>query len=560
MTLRTLYQTLMDSDIARLRVIAQQWDLALIADRRADMAAELAEAMARAEVVERVWEQLEPEPKAALVDLLRHEGAMHWAAFTRRWGRIRMVGPGRLEREALWEAPVSPAESLWYWGLLQRAPDIDATGTSVEMAFVPESLRLYLPTPPELDVPLPRTTAPPLHVLDRDDRLCDDLVTVLAYVQNHAVQMSATGAWPDRHRAALAGQLRTPEASGLLRTVVLEKGWLELNDQGELRPAPQPILTWLRADRWEQWRTVAQAWLESETWNDLALVPALQPDPAQGWPNEPLVTRRNAIELLTRCTPGVWYPLTGFIDHVREYTPDFMRPGADYDAWGLRDVLTEVPLRGFEAWDAVEGALLSTLLLQPLTWLGIVELGRANPTLPPDSFRLSEMGAALLELGDCPTLPAPPDVELQATGTLVVPAGSHYEHFQLSRIAEAVATTSTSYRYRLTPTSLACARRQHIPLRRIIEFLSEATGRSLPAALRKAIERSYRQRGQVRLTQTWVLRAKDPDLLDYEEVRALLQERLGPGVALVRAADVERLSAVLIQSGLLADVEALSEV
>ena len=559
MTLRTLYQTLMDSDIARLRVIAQQWELELIAERRADMAAELAEAMARAEAVERVWERLEPEPKAALDDLLRHQGAMPWAAFTRRWGRIRMVGPGRLEREALWQTPVSPAESLWYWGLLQRAPDIDATGASVEMAFVPESLRLYLPTPPALEIPLPETTAPPLHVLEADDRLCDDLVTVLAYVQNHEVRTDASGVWPDRHRDALARQLRIPAAGELLQTLALEQGWLEREAQGNLRPAPQPILDWLRADRWAQWRTVAQAWLDSQSWNDLALVPALQPDPAQGWPNDPLVTRRNALELLTRCTPGVWYPLTGFIAHIREHTPDFMRPGADYDAWSLRDALTEVPLRGFEAWDAVEGALLGMLLLQPLTWLGMVEVGQANPILPPESFRISVMGAALLELGDPPELPVPPEVELHATGALVVPAGSHYEHFQLSRIAEAVTTTPTSYRYRLTPASLARARRQHIPLRRIIEFLSEATERALPAALRKAIERTYRQRSQVRLAQTWVLRAKDPDLLDYEEVRALLQERLGPHVALVRAADVERLSAALIQAGLLADVEALTE-
>lgn len=558
MALRTLYQTLMDSDLARLRVIAQQWKIELVAERRADMAAELAEAMARAEMVDRVWERLAPEPRAALEDLLRHDGAMPWGAFTRRWGRIRMVGPGRLEREALWQTPVSPAESLWYWGWLQRAPAMDPTGVSVEMAFVPESLLLYLPTPPALEIPLPKTTAPPLHVQPADDRLCDDLVTLFAYVQNHDVHTEITSTWPDRHREALARQLRTPAAQ-LLQTVALEQGWLELDDQNHLRPVPQPMLAWLRAERWEQWHTLAQAWLDSVRWNDLVLVPALQPDPAVGWPNNPLQTRRNVIERLVRCTPGVWYPLADFIAHVREHTPDFMRPNADYDAWSLRDALTEAPLRGFEAWDAVEGALLGTLLIQPLAWLGIVELGRANPILAPSSFRISEMGAALLDQGDAPALPSPLPVEVQATGMFVVPMGNHYERFQLSRIAEAVAATPTTYRYRLTPTSLSRARRQHIPLRRIIEFLSEATERALPAALRKAIERAYRQSSQVKLTHTWVLRAKDPDLLDYEDVRDLLQERLGPRVALVRAADVERLSVVLMQAGLLTDVETLAE-
>ena len=44
MALRTLYQTLLDSDLARLQVIAQQWDIPLIAERKSDIAAELADA------------------------------------------------------------------------------------------------------------------------------------------------------------------------------------------------------------------------------------------------------------------------------------------------------------------------------------------------------------------------------------------------------------------------------------------------------------------------------------------------------------------------------------
>ncbi|HEY89102.1 MAG TPA: hypothetical protein G4N98_05125 [Thermoflexia bacterium] len=40
--MRTLYQTLMDSEMARLRVIALQWDVELVGQRRPDLAAELA--------------------------------------------------------------------------------------------------------------------------------------------------------------------------------------------------------------------------------------------------------------------------------------------------------------------------------------------------------------------------------------------------------------------------------------------------------------------------------------------------------------------------------------
>ena len=146
MSLRTLYQTLLDSDIARLRVIALQWKIDLAADRRPDMAAELADAMAREETVEYALTLLQEDERSALDDILRRDGALPRAVFVRRWGEIRPIGPGRLEREELWRDPVSAAEGLWYSGLIQRAFQARPSG-QVEMVFVPEELRLYMPEP-----------------------------------------------------------------------------------------------------------------------------------------------------------------------------------------------------------------------------------------------------------------------------------------------------------------------------------------------------------------------------------------------------------------------------
>ena len=87
-----------------------------------------------------------------------------------------------------------------------------------------------------------------------------------------------------------------------------------------------------------------------------------------------------------------------------------------------------------------------------------------------------------------------------------------------------------------------------------MEFLQTATERPLPAAFQKAIERSYNAGEQVRLARVWLLRVKDPELLDYPAIRALLQERLGPRMALVRDSDRERLLALLIQEGLLSEI------
>ena len=556
-SLRTLYQTLMDSDMARLRVIAAQWGVELVGQRRPDLAAELSEAMARAAAVEKAERALEPETRAALEDLLRRKGAMPWSTFTRRWGRIRTVGPGRLEREELWREPISPTESLWYWGFLQRAASLSSSGVTVEKAFIPDSLLLYLPTPQPLDIPLPESTAPPLHLFQGEGLLGDDLVEFFSYVQNQRVTPADEGQWKAHQRESLLARLHSPAEVRfeLVRALAYEQEWVQQDERGLLRPVPEAMLAWLRADSGEQWAAVVSAWEESSSWNELELVPTLRPDPLRGWPNDPLVTRQNLFDLLRRCTPGVWYPLVAFVDHAREHFPDFLRPAADYDEWALRDALTGASLQGFEAWEAVEGALLTTVLVEVFAWLGIVELGSNNPHLPPSSFRLSELGAAYLELSDWPSQSQPAALKITSNGLLLVPAARRYERFQLSRVAQPVAVHRPGwYGYRLTPRSLAHAKQQHISAERIGEFLTTALGKPLPAAFRKALEHGYRAGEQVSLEQLWVLAVEDPDLLAYDQVQPLLQKRLGSNLALVRSTDRELLLKVLLQAGLLVEI------
>lgn len=553
MALRTLYQTLLDSELARLQVIARLWEIPLTAARRTDIAAELADAMTRAEAVQRAWEQLAPDQQAALEDLLRREGAQPWAAFARRWGQIRSIGPARLEREELWRTPISPAEGLWYHGFLQRAYEDQPTG-SVEMAFVPEELRLYLPAPPPLATPPPPPTAPPAVWQAQGERAAEDLVRLAAYLQTETIKPSTEGQLTERHRERLGRHLHTAEPSylALLETLALEQGWIEAT-QGLLRPAAAPWLAWLQAGRWPQWLALARAWETSRQWNDLAQVATLHLPGEAPWPNRPQPARARFLEVLRRCTPGVWYLIAEFSGYVKEQTPDFLRPDGDYDLWNLHDRLTDAPLRGFAAWEAVEGALLDFYLRGPLAWLGLLDLGSPTPTLPPDRFRLTAAGAAWLGLASAPDLPAPAPIELRADGSLRVPTGRHYERFQLSRIAQPIP--GDPQRYRLTPRALNTGKQQRIPLQRVLEFLEEATGNPLPEALCAAISQAYQGAAPASLERLWILRVREPALLDSPGLRRFIQERLSPHAALVRRADRERVIAQLAQQGLLPDVE-----
>lgn len=559
MSLRTLYQALLDSEPARLRVIAGQWEISLTASRRTDLAAELADAMAHVERVTAAWDSLTPRSRAALEDLLRREGALPWPAFTRRWGPLRTVGPGRLEREELWRDPISATETLWYWGFLYRTSTVSATGATSEMAFVPDDLALYLPAPPPLEIPPPDPASSPLRMLGGDDSLADDLVSLWSLLQNEAVRPDEDGSWPPRHRERLLARVHPPAGPrlALLETLAREVGWIRRDERGLLRPVPDPMLEWLHADRWTQWERLVHAWQESERWNDVAWVPGLQPDTTLGWPNDPLATRSNVLVMLRRCVTDVWYTMADFVAHAHEHTPDFLRLDGDYEAWSPRDAVTGAPLRGFDAWETVEGALLAFLITGPLYWLGLVDLGKSTPWLPPDRFRVSAAGAALLGAADPPTFLEPAPIEVRVSGLLLVPPERRYERFQMSRIATPVGEEGL-HLYRLTPRSLKRARRQRIPLERIEGFLEEALEQPLPTTLRQAIEETYRGGGEARMMRGWILRVQDAELLDADAVRDLIQERLGPQVALVREADREQLLRILALQGILPEVEELT--
>ncbi len=462
MTLHTLYQALLDSDPARLRIVARLWDISLVSVRRADMAAELADAMARAVSVERMLSGLTERQRAALDDLLRNEGLLPWAIFARRWGPLRPVGAGRVEREELWRAPASPAEALWFYGLVHRA-FISWPCGPVEMAYVPEGLRLYLPPPKPLQLPPPPAVESAASPVTPDDSLADAWVSWLQAA--HAKR--PLGAVPHR---------------GFLETLALEQGWIRRGAPGIYHLDAASTLSWLQSSPWEQWSAWFRAWADSSRWNDLAYVPTLDIAPHDRWPNESQPARARFFESLRQCVPGVSYRLADFTAYVHEHFTDFLRPDGDYTAWSLYVADANPPqlLRGFESWPAVEGELVRYYLDGPLRWLGAVDVAQG-------CFRLTEAGAAWLGMAEPPQLPEPPRPTVDDSGLILVPLRHRYARFQLSRVAHEIACDADGCRFRVTPESLTKAKKQRITPQRVAEFLTEITGHPLPPAIQKLL-------------------------------------------------------------------------
>lgn len=136
--MRTLQQALQDHELIVLRVIGEWWELDLTGSDKDGSIEELDMTLQRLDLkTEKAHSP--PEEAAALDALIEHGGRMTVAAFSRRFGEVRMMGPGKLEREEPWFDPENAAEALWYRGLLYKGFDNTADGM-MEFYYLPDEL------------------------------------------------------------------------------------------------------------------------------------------------------------------------------------------------------------------------------------------------------------------------------------------------------------------------------------------------------------------------------------------------------------------------------------
>jgi len=561
-----LYRVLLDYDPVLLAAIAERRGVELAATRKRDMVDQLAEALSDPESVQEVVSWLPPRQRTALDALSAAGGQLPAARFCREHGAVRRMGPGRLEREKSWRDPQSPAEALYYAGLLFFGFD-EVEGQIIEVVFVPDDVLPLLP-PAEAKTGSfsVATMSQPRIVRDAGRAFAEDLTTLLACIETGSLRPLHDRTLHPRDLAHINERLISPQRlTGIrheqetgrlalllrlarrLRLVGLSGRQLCLH-----RPAARE---WLQADLPYQMLTLQEAWRDDPGWNDLWHVPSLRPE-RTGWRNDPLATRACLLEHVVRCPPGEWIDLESFTVAVKQLDPDFQRPPDAYNTWYIREAVSGEYLMGYEHWDRVEGALIAYLISGPLHWLGVTSLGFEAREGTPSAFRLTPGGVFFLGLvGKAPEAPKLPPTAVDADLTVRVLAGGNlYDRFQLARIAEWQASGEV-FIYRVTRTSLSRALSQGIRLDQVLAFLKRVTRDRLPS---KAVEmlRGWAGRyGEVRLIRTAVLEVKTAavmrDLRAHPAIGPLLGEPLSPTRTLVAERNRRQIEAQLQQAGYL---------
>jgi hypothetical protein len=552
---------LLDEPLAKLMAIADAWEAPVQAISLKDVVESLTAHMLLPEALNDVVDGLPSHAGEALYALQKAGGKMPAAAFERRFGVIRLMGPGRLDRERPWQAPVSAAEVLWYRGLIFRAFD-RAPGAPVEVVYLPTELLTELATAGRAGhgikdsaqagtAPADTVAGDSASIADNGmlvvSPLLDDVTTILCFAQNNDVRVRADGVWDALSRQEIAPMLRDaggvldahPDARfAFLLSVLTRLGWLRAQE-GRVRLTSQPVTSWLQQTAKARREVLFNAWRNDPDWNDLAHIDGLERDMQHSWSNDPLRERVAILDMLDAWTNSAarWSTTAAFVAHIKSSNPDFARPDGRYDTWHIRDALTGAYLNGFEAWDRIEGALIQRVISGPLAWL--------------EDSRVALPAAGV---GEAPARP----FAVQADGSVIVAGALAFERFQLARVADWQESQPGAFVYALTPRSLKRAADQGIKAARVIEFLEERSGGVLPLALQKAIDRWAERSSETRIERAVLLRTRDAQtleaLLKIDMVKRAQMERLAPNCLMIKARDARAVRAAIAAAGVLVDI------
>jgi hypothetical protein len=570
--MRTLRQCLLDTDVALLRVFAARWSIDSIGLKPRDLITRLESVLSDPARLSAMIDPLSAAERDALRSLLVADGTLNAINFAQRFGSIRPVGPARLEREQPWRNPVSPAEGLWYLGLIYRGFEQLPNGAMREVYFAPKE---FAPLLPLLKVaalpiePLPLSSTP-THIESIDDRLADDLCTLLDTLHNNFVRVSGSLKISIDHAQLDGTPLRVFTAVGRLLHRS-DSAWIDFIirlavrarllkiDNHRLRPDPKPAADWLQAASRDQLRILFETW-RTEPHLTLTALPFVL-EPKGQWLKDPFAACAAILAALRGAVPNAWHDLQALLERIKSHTPDFAR--SEFDTGYIKNTATGEYLRGFEAWPQVEGELIRHILLQPLHWLGMIDLGTSDPASSiqlPTSFRLTHIGASLLGLESAEAArPANRDQHfiIHTDSTIAVAATRRYDRFQLARIANLIDRRKDEYIYRITPSSLVRAQSQKITSTKAVEFLAHAAKKDLPPSVAKALERWTKKGAEVKVERAVIVRVKDAAILkrlqESPKTKSIAIEVLGPAAARINERDWPKLAAILAESGVLVD-------
>ena len=543
-----LRQSLIKSEFSYLKVVAEKWELSFDApDARQGMEL-LAETLFASNKLADLGNILSAEEVEALIWLDDRKGRETWDHFTRRFGEIREMGAGRLDRERPDLAPSSPVEGLWYRALIARGFYESESGL-LEFAYIPDDIREF--ALPLLNPDRKETTEEIFLCRKAASRETKERQPASTVILDHVCTILA-GLRMDHDPLDHLPGVTDSERSFYQMLLVLT----DLLDE-KLSTLPENLRLYYDLAEPDALLKLWNSWLVCDTHHDLNMVEGIQ---IEGVPElDPIPVRQRLIALLKDLDPQVWWSMESFITQIKERFPDFLRSAGEYEAMFIKDKKNGTFLTGFSSWDHVEGELIRYILTGPLHWLGLIDLAGAAEDSPILAFRVGKLFQDFVD-GGVPSVPiaSPDPIQIRSKGEIRVMMGvAHKIRYLIARFCEWGLYKADSYYYFITPASLTRAEKQGLKVSHLLSLLKNHT-EAIPPNILAALERWYKQGIQASISQKTIMRLGSPAVLKAlkrSPAERYILEQLGPTVVIIKEGSEEKISQALVELGFFVGIE-----
>ncbi|RPJ51961.1 MAG: hypothetical protein EHM21_01445, partial [Chloroflexi bacterium] len=305
---------------------------------------------------------------------------------------------------------------------------------AVSKVFIPDSLRRHLPAPPPL--PVKEEKLPELKTVQEGSARVfqRELYLYWSYIRDHPTYLTqkneiAKQALKDLNGLLLVrGEIQTGKSENdyprlrFMRGVLAELGLIREKPQHSVEAGQGDFFSLPPAERVKQ---TYQKWLKTIHFNELLLLPdEVRP---RGSATNPLIpakpglvrARDFIVGQLGQLKRKDWVALQTLEDRINDQDYEFLfkrREFSGYYGYGVvnpyeynsNDLYITFPgiTREEEGWEKVEANLIRGIVLGPLYWMGLVDLGWAGKEEgAPAAFRLTALGAWVFGVGPQPEIP-----------------------------------------------------------------------------------------------------------------------------------------------------------
>ena len=320
-----------------------------------------------------------------------------------------------------------------------------------------------------------------------------------------------------------------------------------------------------------------QQWRDDHFWNEVLSIPNLRTysigNRLHEVPEQVSRARATVINHIIALHTGDWISIEALVDSLRVGDYDFLLP-RDYKpshSYYYYSYTSRSPYSSYgnamnwdfglrvsdeaEGWEYVEANFIRAILLEPLFWMGLVDIGYVDDQ--PKAYRLTTMGAWVLGIGGELDIP-------EGEGKVVVQP--NYEIFAMDPISDmALArldefadriSAERAMQYTLSRESVYRAQKKGWTAARIVDALQKMSDHALPQNVTRTLHewQSLHERITVR-RQATILQAVDARLMDKLTetlaVNSHILSRPGDTVVIVspEANEAEQLIAALQDIG-----------